>query len=96
MPRMIGAHGLLQIFRGVHPLLQGSDTTGGFQSIKTETNGLAKQPIKRWKGLPIDYRCNTNDHWVALLVGYRYRAQTPGLPAEEFRYPGALRIGGVW
>ena len=54
----------------------------------------AKQPIQRWKRPTIDYRCNTNDNWVALLVTHRYRAQTPGLPAEELRYAGALRICG--
>jgi len=96
MLRMIGEHGLLQTLRGVHLLLQGSDTTGGFQSINTETNGLAKQPIKRWKGLSIDYGCDTNDQWIPSLIGYRYRTQTPRLPAEEFRYSSALRISGSW
>ena len=74
-------------------MLQSRDTTGGFEPINPQAQLRPDQPVKRRERLVIDYRRNTYDQRVIVLIRYGYCAEPPGLPTEQCGDAGAAIFG---
>jgi hypothetical protein len=87
---MIVVHGLLQRGRGIDPILQSRDPTGGFELINPQAQLRPHQPIQRRKRLVIDHRGDTDDQRFIVLIRYRDCAESSGLSTQQHGDAGAL------